>query len=127
MTQEAIEATQEAVELYRRLAKENAEAFTPDLAASLNNLGAMLGALGRREKALEATQEAVELRRRLAKENAEAFTPDLAASLNNLGNMLGALGRREKAIEAAQAGEGERWGLHARSCGVAEQPREYTQ
>ena len=90
------------MELYRRLAKENAGAFTPDLAASLNNLGAMLGDLGHREKALEAAQEAVELYRRLAKENAGAFTPDLAASLNNLGNMLSALGRREKAIEATQ-------------------------
>jgi tetratricopeptide (TPR) repeat protein len=40
--------------------------FLPDLAMSLNNLGASLSQLGRREEALAATQEAVDIRRRLA-------------------------------------------------------------
>ena len=100
--EEALEATQEAVELRRRLAQKNPDAFLPDLATSLNNLGAMLSALGRREEALEATQEPVELRRRLAQKNPDAFLPDLAMSLNNLGGDFSALGRREEALEATQ-------------------------
>ena len=75
-------------------------------AASLNNLGAMLSELGRREDALAAAQEAVEIRRRLAAERPDAFLPDLAASLNNLGAMLSKLGRREDALAAAQEATG---------------------
>jgi hypothetical protein len=45
---------------------------------SLNNLGAMLSNLGRREEALAATQEAVDIRRRLAQTRPDAFLPDLA-------------------------------------------------
>jgi hypothetical protein len=52
-------ATQEAVTSYRSLAKTRPDAFLPDLATSLNNLGFMLSELGRREDALAATQEAV--------------------------------------------------------------------
>src|SRR5208337_2837056 len=54
------------------------EAFTPDLAMSLNTLAVRLSALGRREEALTAAQEAADLYRGLARARAEAFTPDLA-------------------------------------------------
>jgi tetratricopeptide (TPR) repeat protein len=37
---EALQATQEAVDLYRRLAAQHPDAFLPDLARSLHNLGA---------------------------------------------------------------------------------------
>jgi tetratricopeptide (TPR) repeat protein len=99
---EALEAAQEAVDLYRRLAAQHPDAFLPYLATSLNNLGIRLSALGRRAEALEATQEAVEIRRRLAAQRPDAFLPDLASSLNNLGNRLSALGRLEEALLAAQ-------------------------
>ena len=49
--EEALQAAQEALDIYRRLAKDRSDAFLPDLAGSLNNLGARLSALGRREKA----------------------------------------------------------------------------
>ena len=98
--EEALAATQEAVDIYRGLARANPQAFLPYLAASLNNLGNRLSALGRREEALRATQEAVEIRRQLAQENPQAFLPDLATSLNNLGSDLSALGRREEALAA---------------------------
>jgi tetratricopeptide (TPR) repeat protein len=62
--EEALQATQEAVDLYRRLAAQHPDAFLPDLAGSLNNLGAMLSEMGRRAEALQATQEAVDLYRR---------------------------------------------------------------
>ena len=41
---------------------------------SLNNLGATLSDLGRREEALAATQEAAELYRRLAAQQPDALT-----------------------------------------------------
>jgi tetratricopeptide (TPR) repeat protein len=57
--EEALAAAQEAVDIYRDLARARPEAFTPDLAMSLNNLANCLSALGRREEALAAAQEAV--------------------------------------------------------------------
>lgn len=59
----ALEATQEAVGLYRRLAEQRPDAFLPNLATSLINLGLRRSALGQREDALEATQEALLLLR----------------------------------------------------------------
>jgi len=100
--EEALEATQEAVDLYRRLAAQHPDAFLPDLAMSLNNLGKALSELGRRAEALQAAQEAVEIRRQLAAQHPDAFLPDLAMSLNNLGAMLSELGWREEALEATQ-------------------------
>ncbi len=98
--EQALQATKEAVELFRGLTEGDPK-FLPDLAASLNNLGAMLSALGRREEALQATKEAIELFRGLV-EGDPKFLPDLAASLNNLGAMLSALGRREEALKATE-------------------------
>jgi tetratricopeptide (TPR) repeat protein len=100
--EEALQATQEAVEHYRRLAAQHPDAFLPDLARSLNSLGVDLSALGRREEALQATQEAVDLYRRLAAQHPDAFLPYLARSLNNLGIRLSALGRRAEALQATQ-------------------------
>ena len=100
--EEAYAATEEAVELYRFVARANADAFLPDLAMSLNNLGLRLSDLGRREEALAATEEALETYRRLAANRPDAFLPDLAMSLNNLGNTLSDLGRREEALAATE-------------------------
>ena len=100
--EEALAATQEAVDIHRRLAQSRPDAFLPDLAVSLNNLGTDLSDLGRREEALAAAQEAVDIYRRLAQSRPDAFLPDLARSLNNLGNRLSDLGRREEALAAAQ-------------------------
>jgi tetratricopeptide (TPR) repeat protein len=99
---EALEATQEAVEIRRRLSAQRPDAFLPDLAMSLNNLGVDLSEMGRRAEALQATQEAVEIRRRLAAQHPDAFLPDLAASLNNLGVDLSEMGRRAEALQATQ-------------------------
>jgi len=100
--EEALAASQEAVDIYRRLAQARPDAFLPDLASSLNNIGADLSDLGRREEALAASQEAVDIRRRLAQVRPDAFLPDLAASLNNLGIRLSSLGQREEALAATQ-------------------------
>jgi hypothetical protein len=110
---EALEATQEAVEILRQLAQQNPDALRPELARSLHNLGVRLSALGRRAEALQATQEAVEILRQLAQQNPNAFLPELARSLNRSfanwpsktptqGFALSELGRRAEALQAAQ-------------------------
>jgi len=100
--EEALQAAQEAMAIYRGLAERRPDAFLPNLAGSLNNLGNMLSELGRREEALQAAQEAVTIHRGLAERRPDAFLPDLAGSLNNLGLMLSDLGRREEALQAGQ-------------------------
>jgi tetratricopeptide (TPR) repeat protein len=100
--EEALRAAERASKIYERLAKQNPDAFEPDLALSLNNLGNRYSAVGRREEALGAAERASKIYRRLAKQNPDAFEPDLAASLNNLGNRYSALGKREEALGAAE-------------------------
>ena len=59
--EEALEAVQECVALYRDLARDRPNAFNPDLARSLNTLSICLSDLGHREEALEAVRECVAL------------------------------------------------------------------
>jgi len=79
--EQALAATEQAVEIRRRLAATNPTAFEPDLATSLTNLGNRLSNLGRHEQALAATEQAVQIYRRLAATNPTAFEPDLAQGL----------------------------------------------
>jgi len=102
--EEALEATEEAVEKHRELAKKNPDAFLPDLAMSLNNLGNALSELGRREEALAATKESLEIRRKLAKKNPDAFLPDLAMSLGAHGSVLHGMERHKEAAESFEEG-----------------------
>ena len=92
----------QAVDHYRQLAAVHPDAFTPDLAASLNNLAGRLAGLGRPEDALAAGEEAVSVYRQLAAVHLDAFTPGLAASLTNLSNRLAAVGRPEDALAAGE-------------------------
>ncbi|MBN2023636.1 MAG: tetratricopeptide repeat protein [Pirellulales bacterium] len=100
--EEALEATRDAVEIRRALARGRRDAFLPHLAGSLNNLSARLSELGQREEALEAASESVEIRRELVRQGGHAFLPDLARSLNNLGIRLSELARQEEALQATQ-------------------------
>jgi hypothetical protein len=72
--------------LHRALAAARPDAFTPDLALSLNNFANRLSDLGRREEALTAAEEAVRLYRALAAARPDAFTIQLARSLWVLGD-----------------------------------------
>ena len=99
---EALEAAREAVELYRGLAEATPAAYTPNLAASLNNLANILSEVGKQDEALEAAREAVRLRRALAEATPQAYTPNLAMSLTNLAAFLSEVGERNEALEAAR-------------------------
>jgi tetratricopeptide (TPR) repeat protein len=100
--EEALAASQEAVDIYRRLAATHPDAFLADLALSLTGFSRILSGLGHREEALTASQEAVDIRRRLAAMRPDAILPDLATSLSNLGVTLSNLGRREEGLAASQ-------------------------
>jgi tetratricopeptide (TPR) repeat protein len=99
---EALVASQEAVDVYRRLEEARPDAFLSDLAMSLNNVASTLSNLGRHEQALAASREALDIFRRLAKTQGDAFLPNLATSLNSLGNRLAALGAGEGALVASR-------------------------
>lgn len=100
--EEALGAAQEALFLYRWLAKQRPEAFRSYHARSFLNLGNMHSDLGHNAEALEATKKAVALYRRLVEQSPREYTIDLAGSLNNLGNRLRILGQNTAALEAAQ-------------------------
>ncbi len=103
----ALHSSQEAVGIYRRLVKQEAEApadiLDPILyrfAASLHSLAACLSDLGRPEDALAAGQEAVEVTRGLAERNPETSLPLLAQSLMALASSFTEAGRPDEAAAA---------------------------
>ncbi|MFC8849730.1 tetratricopeptide repeat protein, partial [Micromonospora sp. NPDC057141] len=96
--QRALAPAENAVRIRRRLAEVNPNAHLPNLAKSLNTLGALLAMLGRREQALGSVEEATGIYRRLVGANLDTYLPDLAGSLNNLGTLLAALGQQEQAL-----------------------------
>lgn len=100
--EEALAASQEAVDIYRGLAEQQPDTFEAGWAGSLNDLGNWQSLLGQREAALVSIQQAVELYRKLAQRHPEAFEAGLAGSLNNLGIAQSALGQREAALASTQ-------------------------
>ncbi len=91
------DAGQPGITALRRLVHSDKDAFLPDLAMALSNLGNRYSEVGRRQEAVAPTEEAVALRRDLAAAN-PAYQPDLAAALNNLGNRYSEVGRRQEAV-----------------------------
>ncbi|MGV1010398.1 MAG: hypothetical protein ACOYBY_17660, partial [Dermatophilaceae bacterium] len=81
----------------RALAQANPGAFTPGLAASLNNQANLRSETGDRAGALTAIDEAVTLYRALAQANPAAFTPDLIRSTRNWATFLTESGDRPAA------------------------------
>lgn len=99
--EQALEAAQEAAELYRRLAAQHPDMFRPSLAKSLNNLAIMLSALDEHQPALQAAQEAAGVFRELAAQRHDVFRPALAMSLNTLTKMLSAMDQPAPALQSA--------------------------
>ena len=73
------------LEVLRELAQNPPDAYEPDVAKTLNNLGILYGATQRFAEAEKAYLEARDLRRKLAQKTPDADEPNLAAVLNNLG------------------------------------------
>jgi hypothetical protein len=100
--EQALAATQEAVDTCRTLVEIDRNSFLPRLAGCLHNLGTRFSALGRNEDALAPAQEAATIRRSLAQARSETFLADLARSLNNLGIRFAKLQRPEEALAASR-------------------------
>jgi tetratricopeptide (TPR) repeat protein len=98
----ALGAGEEAVAIHRALAEARPDAFRPDLAASLSNLGIMLSELGRLAEALPVTEEAVTIHRELTAAAPDRYRPDLATSLSNLGVSFSELGRPAEALPVTE-------------------------
>ena len=99
---EALCYAQDGVKMYREMAKERRDAFTPEFATSLDNLVKLLLELHRYDAALLPAREVVAIRRELARAHSEVFSHRLAMSLGSLAKVLWALGRREEANSCAK-------------------------
>jgi tetratricopeptide (TPR) repeat protein len=75
----------EALELYRKLAQANPNAYLSDVAMTLNNLAILYYETNRYEPAEKHYSEALDIRRKLAQANPNAYLSDVAMTLNNLG------------------------------------------
>ena len=75
----------EALDIFRKLAKENPDVYLGDVASMLNNLGAMHKDLSQYTTAEKEYQEALNIFRKLAKENPDVYLGNVAMTLNNLG------------------------------------------
>jgi hypothetical protein len=96
--EESLTAGKEAVYHYRALAVAHPEAFSPDLARSLENLRILLSDLGRREEALTTAEETVQVRRTLAAAHPDRYGAEFARSLWVLGRLYAEIGRPGPAI-----------------------------
>lgn len=76
-----------ALELSRAASPQNAVAYLPDTARTLNNLGNLDLLQNQLDQAGNHYGRALETYRRLAQQNPEAYLPYLAAALNNLGSV----------------------------------------
>uniref|UniRef100_UPI0028E23087 tetratricopeptide repeat protein n=1 Tax=Porphyromonas endodontalis TaxID=28124 RepID=UPI0028E23087 len=93
---------EEALQIRRELAQQNPEAYLPDVAESLNNLGVLLSDTDDLKRAQDYYEEALQIRRELAQQNPEAYLPDVATSLNNLTILYLELEKKEDAEKAYQ-------------------------
>ena len=74
--EEALDVVQEAVQLYHNLNNTWFNAFTHDLALSINTKATILSDLGRLNEALDAAVETVRHFRTLAEVQPDAFKPN---------------------------------------------------
>lgn len=99
--EEAIDAFQASVAVYRALAGSDPDEYDAPLAAALDALAVALAGQGRRADSLGVSGEAVQLFRSLAAAGADSYRFALAHSLNNLSNWLADQDLGEEALDAA--------------------------
>jgi tetratricopeptide (TPR) repeat protein len=94
----ALTPGREAVCLFRSLAAKWPDAFTLNLAKSVNNQAGRLGHLGRHYEALAAAQEAACLYRALVEAQPDILVVELARLLWMIGDLYTKIGKAELAI-----------------------------
>ena len=95
--------TTHMADILRLLAEANPDAYLPDLAMSLSNLGVRLAEAGQRQAALAPAREAAGTYRQLAAANPDAYLPGLATTLNNLAARLTEADRGAEVSEVWEA------------------------
>ncbi|MCO5322051.1 MAG: tetratricopeptide repeat protein [Microthrixaceae bacterium] len=98
---EALEAAQEAVDVFRRLAAEEPATFQADLVQGLNNLCNARFQSDDSEGGLQAIDEAVAIIRSRTSRSEEGKPEDLAAALSNRAGLLASIGRTSESIESS--------------------------
>jgi len=94
---------QEALDIYRKLAKDSPNAYKTYVATTLNNLGLMHFHFNQFAASENEYQEALEIRRELAKDNPDAYLGDVAITLFNVALLMMQDERRiNEAKQAAQ-------------------------
>ena len=84
---------EEALKILRELAEKNPQAYLPDVAQILHNLGVLNSNHNRLQEAKQQYEEALKIRRELAEKNPQAYLPKVAESLISLGVLSTALHR----------------------------------
>ncbi|ERJ68347.1 tetratricopeptide repeat protein, partial [Porphyromonas gingivalis] len=72
---------QKALDIRRDLATKNPQAYNPDLAMTLNNLGVLYYQINNRKEAEQAYKEALAIRKILAENNPSAYEIDYAQTM----------------------------------------------
>src|SRR5204863_389646 len=75
---------EEALKIYRKLAKKNPDTYLPDVAMTVKNLATLDRDQNRITEARNGFEEALEIYRQLAKKNPDAYLPEVAGTLNLL-------------------------------------------
>src|SRR6267143_1652861 len=91
---------EEALKTYRQLAQKEPEAYLPEVAQTLNNLGTSDSAQDRMAEARKEYEEGLKTYRKLAQKYPESYLPEVAQMLNNLGIVDSARNRAEEARKA---------------------------
>jgi tetratricopeptide (TPR) repeat protein len=97
----ALEAGQQAEEIWRELAEKQPDAYRANWAVLLGNLGLRLAGMGRYEEALKAAQQSEEIWRERAEKQPDAYREEWATSLANLGDAQVASGMHVAALASA--------------------------
>ena len=111
----ALEATKQAVAVYRRIAEDTPDAYAPKLGEALANVALDLRNAGALVDALAAASEAVAIFRGLAARAPGIFDYGLSHALNSLALALADLERLDEALDAGREVVGLRRGLAARN------------
>ncbi|MDE2216731.1 MAG: tetratricopeptide repeat protein [Planctomycetota bacterium] len=74
----------DALNICRKLAEDNPDAYLPDMATTQNNIGNLYIALNRFDDAEKVYLDALNVYRKLAEDNPDAYLPGLAMTQNNL-------------------------------------------
>src|SRR5205823_6218617 len=88
---------EEALKIYRNLAKNNPDSYLPDVARTVNNLATLNRAQNRVEEARKGYEETLKIYRQLAQRTPDTYLSYVAVTLNNLAVLDGDQNRVEEA------------------------------